>query len=176
MKAHNKFLILLISLIFLSCSSVRVSTDYNNEIDFSSYKTYAFSKKGIDKAQIKIDIQARENKFAEIYNSGELKKIGYYDDNAVTYYQNMAPIRGKAERLEFFKEDIEGNNGNKISFTTTEVFASKDGVQVLEIGYYSVVDSTNTAVNTGNYMSLFEKRDGQYVCLRDMSASDMSIE
>ena len=52
MKAHNKFLILLISLIFLSCSSVRVSTDYNNEIDFSSYKTYAFTKKGIDKAKI----------------------------------------------------------------------------------------------------------------------------
>ena len=27
----------------------------------------------IDKAQIKIDIQARENQFAEIYNSGEGK-------------------------------------------------------------------------------------------------------
>jgi ketosteroid isomerase-like protein len=130
----------------------------------------------IDKAQIKIDIQARENQFAEIYNSGELKKIGYYDDNAVTYYQNMEPIRGKAERLEFFKEDIEGNNGNKISFTTTEVFAANDGVQVLEIGYYTVVDSTSTAINTGNYMSLFEKRDGQYVCLRDMSVSNMPMD
>ncbi len=129
-----------------------------------------------DKAQIKMDIQARENQFAEIYNSGELKKIGYYDDNAVTYYQNMAPIRNKAERLEFFKADIEGNNSNKISFTTTEVFPSKDGVQVLEIGYYTVVDSTSTAINTGNYMSLFEKRDGQYVCLRDMSASDMPMD
>ncbi len=130
----------------------------------------------IDKEQIKIDIQARENEFAEIYNSGELKKIGYYDDEAVTYYQNMAPIRGKAERLAFFKEDIEGNIGNKISFTTTEVFASKDGIQVLEVGYYTVVDSTSTAFSTGNYMSLFEKRDGKYVCLRDMSVSDMPMD
>ncbi len=129
----------------------------------------------IDKEQIKMDIQARENQFAEIYNSGELKKIGYYADDAVTYYQNMAPIRGKEERLEFLKIDLNSNN-NKISFTTTEVFASKDGVQVLEIGYYSVVDSTNTAINTGNYMSLFEKRDGEYVCLRDMSASDMPMD
>ena len=129
-----------------------------------------------DKEQIKIDIQARENQFAEIYNSGELMKIGYYDDEAVTYYQNMAPIRGKSERLEFFKADIEGNNSNKISFTTTEVFAANDGVQVLEIGYYTVVDSTSTAINTGNYMSLFEKRDGQYVCLRDMSVSDMPLD
>jgi ketosteroid isomerase-like protein len=129
----------------------------------------------IDKEQIKKDIQARENQFAEIYNSGDIKRIGYYGDDSVTYYQNRAPIRSKEERLEFFKIDL-STNTNKISFTTIEVFPSKDGVQVLEIGYYTVVDSTNTAVNTGNYMSLFEKRDGQYVCLRDMSVSDMSIE
>ncbi len=129
----------------------------------------------IDKAQIKTDIQARENQFAEIYNSGEIKKIGYYADDAVTFYQNMTPLRSKEERMEFFEMDI-STNSNKISFTTIDVFPSNDGVQVLEIGYYTVVDSTNTAVNTGNYMSLFEKRDGQYVCLRDMSASDMSID
>ena len=129
----------------------------------------------IDKEQIKKDIQARENQFAEIYNSGEIKKIGYYADDAVTFYQNMTPLRSKEERREFFEMDI-STNSNKISFTTIEVFPSKDGVQVVEIGYYTVVDSTNTAVNTGNYMSLFEKRDGQYVCLRDMSASDMSID
>ncbi len=129
----------------------------------------------IDKEQIKKDIQARENQFAEIYNSGEVKKIGYYADDAVTFYQNMRPITTKKERIEFLKIDEE-SNGSRISFTTIEVFPSNDGKQVLEIGYYTVVDSTNTAVNTGNYMSLFEKRDGQYVCLRDMSASDMPFD
>ena len=129
----------------------------------------------IDKEQIKKDIQARENQFAEIYNSGELKKIGYYADDAVTFYQNMAPIRSREERLEFLGSDL-NSNSNKISFTTVEIFASKDGDQVIEIGYYSVVDATNTAVSTGNYMSLFEKRDGQYVCLRDMSTSDMPMD
>lgn len=125
----------------------------------------------VDKEQVKKDIQARENQFAEIYNSGKLNDIGYYADDAVTFYQNMAPIRSKKERLEILK--IDPLNTNKISFTTIEVFASKDGDQVLEIGYYAVVDSTHTAINTGNYMSLFEKRDGRYVCLRDMSVSDM---
>ena len=129
----------------------------------------------IDKEQVKKDIQARENEYAEIYNSGEVKNIGYYGDDSVTFYQNMAPLRSKAERLKFFEEDIVGNT-NKISFTTYEVFPSKDGLLVLEIGYYTVVDSTNTAINTGNYMSLFEKRDGQYVSIRDMSASDMPID
>ena len=129
----------------------------------------------IDKDKIKQEIQARENQFAEIYNGGELTKIGYYADDAVTFYQNMAPIRSKKERLDFLMSDL-GSNSNKISFTTIEVFPANDGNQVLEIGYYTVVDSTNTAVNTGNYMSLFEKRDGQYVCLRDMSASDMPFD
>ena len=129
----------------------------------------------IDKDEIKKEIQAKENQFAEIYNTGEIKKIGYYADDAITFYQNMAPITTREERIEFLKID-EASNNNKISFTTVEVFPSNDGNQVVEIGYYTVVDSTNTAINTGNYMSLFEKRDGNYVCLRDMSASDMPIE
>ena len=129
----------------------------------------------IDKEQIKKEIQAREDQFAEIYNGGELKKIGYYADDAITYYQNMAPLTNKQERLEFLEVDL-ATNTNKITFTTNEVFPSKDGSQVLEIGYYSVVDSANIVVSSGNYMSLFEKRDGQYVCLRDMSASDMPLE
>lgn len=35
-----------------SCSSVRVATDYDTKVDFKKYKTYAFYKKGIDKASI----------------------------------------------------------------------------------------------------------------------------
>lgn len=129
----------------------------------------------IDKEQIKKEIQARENEFAEVYNSGELKDIGYYADDATTFYQNRAPLVGKDSIVAFLKSDL-NSNSNKISFTTNEVFVANDGDQVLEIGYYEVVDSTNTAINTGNYMSLFVKRDGRYVCLRDMSASDMPVE
>ena len=72
MKDFKKLLILLISLTSLSCSSVRVTTDYNSEIDFSTYKTYAFSKKGIDKAQINELDKKRILKALEI----ELSSIG----------------------------------------------------------------------------------------------------
>ena len=37
---------------FSSCSTVRVATDYDAKTDFSTYKTFAFYKKGIDKAKI----------------------------------------------------------------------------------------------------------------------------
>jgi len=129
----------------------------------------------IDKEQIKQEIQAKENAFAELYNSGELKNIGYYADDATTFFQNRAPLVGKDSIIAFLKSDLISNS-NKITFTTKEVFVSNDGEQVVEVGYYSVADSTNTPINSGNYMSLFVKRDGKYVCLRDMSASDMPVE
>lgn len=48
------FYLSLVSLtsILLSCSSVRVSVDYDREADFSMYKTYAFYKPGIDAVEI----------------------------------------------------------------------------------------------------------------------------
>ena len=125
----------------------------------------------IDKEQIKREIQAKEDEYAATYNSGVLKEIGYYADDATTYYQNRAPLVGKNAIVEFLQSDLQSNS-NKISFKTNEVFVSNDGNMVVEIGYFKVVDSTNKEVNSGHYMSLFEKRNGKYVAVRDMSASD----
>lgn len=47
-----KLVSLFITLLLVSCSSVRVNTDYDKNVDFSSYKTYAFYKTGIDKVEI----------------------------------------------------------------------------------------------------------------------------
>jgi ketosteroid isomerase-like protein len=128
----------------------------------------------VDKEQIKREIQAKEDEFAATYNAGVLKDIGYYADDATSFYQNRAPLVGKKAIVEFLAADLHSNS-NKISFKTNEVFVSNDGNLVVEIGYFKVVDSTNTAVNTGHYMSLFEKRNGKYVTIRDMSASDMPV-
>ncbi|POY39214.1 nuclear transport factor 2 family protein [Solitalea longa] len=129
----------------------------------------------IDKEQIKQEIQAKENEFAETYNSGVLKNIGYYADDATSFFQNRPPLVGKPAIVEFLLSDV-GSSTNKISFTTNEVFVSNDGNLVVEIGAFKVTDSTNTAVNTGNYITMFEKRNGKYVAVRDMSASDGLIK
>src|SRR5215203_4230833 len=98
----------------------------------------------VDKEQIKKEIQAKEDEYAALYNGAELKNIGYYADDATSFFQNRAPLVGKEAIVEF--------------------------------GYYKVVDSANIAINTGNYMVLFEKRNGKYVSVREMSASDMPIK
>lgn len=53
MKRFKQFLIPALAVFFLSsCVSVRVVADYDREADFNSYRTFAFYKTGIDKAEI----------------------------------------------------------------------------------------------------------------------------
>lgn len=128
----------------------------------------------IDVNQIKEEIQAKENEFAETYNSGIMKNIGYFADDAITFPQNSQPVTGKEAIIEYLKQHIDTISKNrKISFTTKEVFVSNDGEQVVEIGNYKVVDSAQTTLNSGSYMTLFIKKDGKYYSLRDMSVSEL---
>mgnify|MGYP001791051742 FL=1 len=53
MKRLRHIVLATLALVFLaSCSSVKVIADYDKEANFKSYKTYAFYKTGIDKAEV----------------------------------------------------------------------------------------------------------------------------
>ena len=53
LKKLSKMMALLALLIVVtSCSSVRVSSDYDRKANFETLKTFAFFKTGIDKAEI----------------------------------------------------------------------------------------------------------------------------
>jgi hypothetical protein len=47
-----KLLPVLLLFVLGSCSSIQVNSDFDKNIDFKQYKTYAFHKNGIDKAEI----------------------------------------------------------------------------------------------------------------------------
>jgi hypothetical protein len=47
-----KILSILMTFLLASCSTIRVNSDYDKKTDFSTYKTYAFHKTGIDKVEI----------------------------------------------------------------------------------------------------------------------------
>ena len=126
---------------------------------------------GVDKEQIKREIQAKEDSFAAVYNSGQLRDVGYYAEDATSFLQNTAPLVGKPAIREFLQSDLAGNT-DKISFETNEIFPSNDGEMVVEIGHFKVVDSANNPINSGNYMAMFQRRNGKYYVVRDMSTSD----
>jgi ketosteroid isomerase-like protein len=128
----------------------------------------------VDEDAIKTEIQAMEDAFAAAYNARNPDEIMYYADDAISFSNEKDPLEGKAAIHKSIKEDLATfPKAAKISFQTKEVHISNDGNQVVEIGGYTVVDSTNTKMMSGNFMSLFEKRDGKYICIRDMGSSDM---
>lgn len=52
MKIKNMLPLLLLIVMATSCTTVKVVTDYDKTADFNTYKTFAFYKPGIDKAEI----------------------------------------------------------------------------------------------------------------------------
>ena len=74
----KKAFTILIVVFFVSCSSVRVTTDYDTSTDFNKYKTFAFYKKGIDKASISDLDKKRIMRFIE----SELLSKGYKKSNS----------------------------------------------------------------------------------------------
>jgi ketosteroid isomerase-like protein len=131
----------------------------------------------VDKEAIKAELQTMESAFADAMNAGKPETIVYYSDDVVSYDQDAAPLTGKkAVDAKLAEQAKNMGKGNKISYTANEVFPSNDGNQVVELGSYKVVDSTGTKKASGNYMALFEKRDGKYICVRDMGSSDMPKE
>lgn len=52
MKTIKLLSAIILIFVLSSCSSIKVTTDYEPETDFSKYNTFAYYKKGIDKAPI----------------------------------------------------------------------------------------------------------------------------
>ncbi len=128
----------------------------------------------VDKDAIKSEIQAMEEGFAAGFNARNVDNIMYYAEDAISYSPGKKPLEGRTAIHDAMKEELATFPiGAKVSFETKEVHISNDGNQVVEIGGYTVVDSTNTKLMTGNFFSLFEKKDGKYVCTRDIMNSDM---
>jgi ketosteroid isomerase-like protein len=127
----------------------------------------------VDKEQIKTEIQAIEDAFASVYNTGNVDALTYYADDATSYFNGKMPLVGKEAIHQSMKEELANfTKGDKISFETKEVYVANNGDHVMEIGAFQFSDSTGTKLRSGNYFSLFEKRDGKYVCIRDMGNSE----
>jgi ketosteroid isomerase-like protein len=126
----------------------------------------------IDKEMIKAEIQAIETKFASIYSHRNVDSLTYYADSAVSYFVGQPPISGKEAIHKFIEEELkEFPTGAMIVNETIEIHVTADGNNVAEIGAYKQIDSTGKILQNGHYMSFFVKRNGQFVCIRDMATA-----
>jgi hypothetical protein len=60
--------------------------------------------------------------------------------------------------------------GTTVNYEVQDVFGDENFVT--EVGKSTVKDSTGKVISTGKYMAVWEKRDGKYICIRDIYNND----
>lgn len=121
----------------------------------------------IDMDAVKAEIAAMEAAFAVAENAKDADGVvAYYADDAQSLTYNAPTDVGKeaikASVMKGFEEDTMGYT---ISFEVTGVWAA--GNYATETGTSTTVDKDGNVVRKGKYMTLFEKRDGKYIAIRD---------
>lgn len=125
-----------------------------------------------DMMAIKAEIQTLENAWAKADNERDAPALAaMYADDAQSLSNNRPTTTGKVEILK----DIEANlskkaKGTTIAFDVADVFGNEN--QVTEVGKTTVKDASGKVTYTGKYMAIWEKRDGKYICVRDISNDD----
>ena len=138
---------------------------------FSACSTPEAKPVAVDLDKAKTEIQAMEDAYAAAEKTKDAGAVvAYYSDDATSYIRNEEPAIGKAAIKERMAQRMaKDTTGNVSVYKVVDLFA--DGNTLVEVGSYSNLNPAGTEVDKGHYMSCFQKRDGKYVCVRDMSTS-----
>ena len=125
----------------------------------------------LDMKKIKTEIQAMEDAYAIAQNAKDADGVAaYYADDAVNMPDHKPNVVGKANILARIKAEMASDtSGTTTVFKLTELWA--EGNLAVETGTSTSTDPDGK-VTTGKYMSVFEKRDGKYLCVRDIWNQD----
>jgi len=139
--------------------------------DLKNDTTQAMSTKA-DPATLKAEIQERETAWANADNARDVNALAaFYSEDAVSMANNQPMLVGNAA----IKKDMEASiakrpRGVTTSYDVMDVFGGGDFVT--EVGKTTRKDSTGKVTTTGKYMAIWEKRDGKWICIRDIGNED----
>lgn len=152
------------SLLFAALVAIAVSTTSCQQVAKEPAKP--------DLVQIRTEIQALETAYAAALQAKDANAVlAYYADDAVSMVNNAPIAVGHDALLKMAQDDIAGDTTNTtVTFEVVDIFASGD--LVVETGKATYKAEDGSISKTGKYMSLFEKRDGKYVCIRDIYNDD----
>lgn len=129
-----------------------------------------------DMAAIKAEIQAIETQWAKATTAKDIDKaMAYYADDAVEMNDDEPMLVGKAAIRQALANTMATRKvGTTVSFETIDVYG--DGNVVTEVGKITNKDAAGKVVSTGKYVGIFEKRDGKYLCIRDINNEDQKTK
>ena len=121
---------------------------------------------------VKMEIQALESAYATASNARDVDGVAaYYADDAQSLADDEPTRVGMDAIKAGIRKDFESDTaGTTVSFEITGVWACDN--YATETGTSTVKDKNGNVVETGKYMTLFEKRNGKYVAIRDIYNRD----
>jgi uncharacterized protein (TIGR02246 family) len=125
-----------------------------------------------DLVKLKAEIQALESSWAAADNARNANAIAaFYADDAISLSNNKPMLVGHAAILK----DIEASlakrvKGSTVSYDVMDVFGNEN--TITEVGKTTNKDAAGKMVSTGKYMAIWEKRNGKFICVRDIYNED----
>ena len=125
-----------------------------------------------DMAAIKAEIQALETAWGAADNAGDVTALlAFYSDDAVSMGSGSPMAVGKAAIQKQLEEGMASRPaGTTVSYEVLNVFGDEN--TVTEAGKTTRMDASGKVISSGKYMAVWAKRDGKYICVRDISNSD----
>lgn len=127
---------------------------------------------GPDMASIKAEIQALEDAWSAADNAGDVAALlAFYAEDAVSMGGDSPMAIGKAAIQKEIEASMASRTaGNTVKYEVLDVFGDEN--TVTEVGKTTRMDASGKIISTGKYMAIWEKRDGKYLCVRDISNND----
>lgn len=125
-----------------------------------------------DAAQLKKEMQELETAWSNADNAGDVNAMAaFYADDAMSLANGKPMLVGKAA----IKKDMEENmakkpKGIKVNYEVMDVYGSDN--YATEVGKATRTDSTGKAMPGAKYMAIWEKRNGKWLCIRDIYNED----
>jgi uncharacterized protein (TIGR02246 family) len=112
------------------------------------------------------------------YNAGDVNSIvALHAEDAVVNAPGAPAARGQAAIREFLEKDVAGSAAAGVTLNggpTTDVGVSGD--LGWELGTFTVTNKSGATIDRGKYLTVYAKRDGKWLIIRDIWNSDGPVK
>lgn len=171
MKQLNQFKAATAGVVFF-CFAVGCNQSTADETANKTSEVGQSSKTETDPAKLKAEIQEQEAAWAVADNARDVTAMAaFYSDDAISMENNKPMLVGNAAIKQSLEASIAKRpKGHTVSYEVMEVYGDDD--RATEIGKTTRKDSTGNVTSTGKYMAIWEKRNGKWICIRDIGNDD----
>jgi uncharacterized protein (TIGR02246 family) len=130
----------------------------------------------IDTSADDASLKAATNAWIDAYNAGDVEKIvALYADDGVLMPPHAPVAKGKAAIRAFITADTGNAKAAGVKLVNGPSTTGVAGDTGWEAGSYTVVTAAGGVVDSGSYMSVSRKANGQWLYVRDTYNSDRPL-